>query len=127
MARYLKFDRKLFGSTGQITLNRGDDWVLPGTIMELNGANLDPVDLTGTTGISGSFPGITGSVVPASATIIDLMCGKVQLSLPASASLLTQPTSIGCSPLIRLSGPQGVQTLDSIDPQPVVIQDPSYT
>lgn len=126
MARYLQFDRVLYGSNGNIPLTRGDDWSLTGTVVQLNGANVDPVDLTGNSGLTAYFPGITGSVLVGTISVPTPACGRVVLGLPASASINALLTSAGVTPYVQLRDSAGLHTLFSIDPQPLVISDPGF-
>lgn len=124
MAKVIAFDLDNYGPNGMISLVRGDDWLLSGKVVDLEGPLVHDVDLSGVTGVSGFFPGPDGPI-PGVVTITDTDCGKITLGLAASGSSGTQLSDSGVSVYITTEDPQGLHTIRSQD-QLVQISDRSF-
>jgi hypothetical protein len=114
MSRVLKFDRKFYGDDGLLSLYRGDDWSIYGTVVDRVNAYETLVDLS-QYGATGYFPSATGGAdLPA--TAITGSCGVLTISLPAATTPLVQSSTGGEGAYIVLQDSMGnLTTVPTID------------
>lgn len=97
MAKYIVFDKDLFGIDGNIPLFRKDDWTLRGEIVDGLGKCKRIFDLTGYSA-SAFFPAASGGPVSFPVNIVAPKAGRFELEVPGSASsgiaLAEQGTSL---------------------------------
>lgn len=80
MARVWKLDRRQYGDDGLVSLYRGDDWNIYGTVVDRVGSYETLVDLSAYS-VTGYFPSASGgSDIPAPA--VTGSCGVLTVSLP---------------------------------------------
>jgi hypothetical protein len=119
MARYLRFDRDLYGINGLIPLTQGDDWLLTCRVVDLVGGTELDQDITGSA-VSGFFPAASGGYLQGTAVITDSACGAITLGLPQTASSGAMASVVPQVPYVTLNGPSGLETIYPYD-QPLAV------
>lgn len=114
MSRVLKFDRKFYGDDGLLSLYRGDDWSIYGTMVDRVNGYETLVDLSQYS-VTGYFPSVTGgSDVPAMAATGS--CGVLTISLPAASTQLVLDNQNGQGMyVVTQDGMGNLQTVSTID------------
>lgn len=125
MAKYLEFDKKHFGVDGLIPLKRGDDWKLDATIIEELSNYRREVNLTDID-VKVFFPSAsTGSIEATNVVKID-PCGKIELTLAASASTGVALAQNGTSVFARLENLAGHLETVETKFEPIQVQDQGF-
>ena len=113
MAKVLKLDRKFYGDDGLLSLYRGDDWQISGTVVERINGYETILDLSPYTAQSFFASATGGSDIPASAATG--AGGLVTISIPAASTPLVSLSS-GSGAYIILQDVQGkMQTIPTSD------------
>lgn len=125
MSRVLKFDKKFYGDDGLLSLYRGDDWDIYGTVVDRVNGYETLVDLS-QYGVTGYFPSATGgSNLPASA--VTGSCGLITVSMPAASTPFVQTNTGGEGAYLILEDSMGrLQTVPTID-QAIAILDRCFS
>lgn len=93
MSRVWKLDRSQYGDDGLLSLFRGDDWSVFGTVVDRVNGYETLVDLSGLA-VTGYFPSASGGPdLPALA--VTGSCGVLTVSLPAASTPLVLDSTGG--------------------------------
>jgi hypothetical protein len=114
MSRVLKLDKKFYGEDGLLSLYRGDDWAIYGTVVDRVLGYETLVDLLPYSAVA-YFPAATGTTdLPAIA--VSGGCGVLAISLPAASTPLAQTNTGGQAIYVVLTDGSGKQqTVTTID------------
>ena len=124
MARVLKLDRAQYGDDGLLSLYRGDDWSVRGSVVDRVNGYETPVDIS-ELGVTGYFPSASGGPdLPVMAATGS--CSQLVVTLPADQTPNVQLTSAGVGIYVVTQDMSGkLETIRTLD-QAVVVLDRGF-
>lgn len=119
MSRVLKLDRAQYGDDGLLSLYRGDDWSIKGTLVDRVNGYETLVDAS-SLAVTGYFPSASGGPdLPAMAATG--ACGVVTITMPAASTPLVDVNTGGEGIYLVTQNGSLIHTVPSQDDAVVVI------